>query len=179
MALGGLSLSLTGCRKAGDSAAEAIRSGEPPRVLTGDEVRTLEAFSDRILPPVGDAPGAAALGAVVFMDHYAAQRPDVLEGLRDALSTLGARLSDAHPGVASFAELDADAADAVVRRLEEQESDTFLSLHQLVVFGAFAAPAQGGNRDRAGWALMEYDDRMAWQPPFGYYDAEATRGGDQ
>jgi hypothetical protein len=49
----------------------------------------------------------------------------------------------------------------------------------MVVFGAFAAPARGGNRDKAGWAMLGYDDRMAWQPPFGFYDAQAAQGGDQ
>jgi hypothetical protein len=37
----------------------------------------------------------------------------------------------------------------------------------------FAMPSWGGNRERAGWALLGFDNRHAWQPPFGYYDALA------
>ncbi|MDA0313157.1 MAG: gluconate 2-dehydrogenase subunit 3 family protein [Gemmatimonadetes bacterium] len=175
---GGLLLSLSGCREAADSASEAISNGEGPRVLTDAERLTLEAFSDRILPPDGDAPGAAALGAVVFMDHYAAQRTDILEGLRHGLGVLDERVEDAHPGVNGFAALDGDAMDVVVGGLEKDVPDAFGLLRMLVVFGAFAAPAHGGNQGKGGWALMGYDDRHAWQPPFGFYDAEATSGGD-
>ncbi|MGY8799842.1 MAG: gluconate 2-dehydrogenase subunit 3 family protein [Longimicrobiales bacterium] len=176
---GGLALSLTGCMEAADSASEAVENGEGPRVLTEQERRTLEAFSDRILPPDGDAPGASALGAVVFMDHYAAQKPDVLEAIRHGLEVLDARVSESHPDPGGFAELDGDAMDAIVGGLEMDAPDAFWPLQNMVVFGAFSAPARGGNRDKAGWAMLGYDDRMAWQPPFGFYDAQAAQGGDQ
>jgi len=68
--------------------------------------------------------------------------------------------------------------DEVVRGLEKDHPETFTFLQTLVVFGAFSAPAHGGNRDEEGWALLGYDARHAWQPPFGFYDAEATQGGD-
>ncbi|HKJ02006.1 MAG TPA: gluconate 2-dehydrogenase subunit 3 family protein [Longimicrobiales bacterium] len=176
---GGMALSLTGCREAADSAADALRTGEGPRVLTDAERRTLEAFSDRILPPDGDAPGAAALGAVAFMDHYAARKADILEGIRHGLEILDARVRAAHPGAGSFADLDGDAMDAIVGELEKDAPDAFWPLQTMVVVGAFAAPAHGGNTDKAGWALVGYDDRHMWQPPFGFYDAEATRAGDR
>ena len=176
---GGLTLSLSGCREAADSASEALRTGQGPQVLTDAERRTLEAFSDRILPPDGDAPGAAGLGAVVFMDHYAARRPDVLEAIRHALEVIDARVSEAHPDAGGFADLDGAAMDALVGGLEQDAPDAFWPLQTFTVFGAFAAPAQGGNKDKAGWALLGYDDRHMWQPPFGFYDAEATQGGDR
>ena len=112
-----MALSLTGCREAADSAAEAMRAGEGPRVLTDLEFRALEAFADRIIPPDGDFPGAGALGAVVFMDHYAARKPDVLEGIRHGLEVLSARVDEAYPEAGGFAELDGDARDAVVAKL--------------------------------------------------------------
>jgi len=64
---GGIVLHLSGCRDASDSAAEAIRADAGPRVLADAERGALEAFADRIIPPDGDALGAAGLGAVVFM----------------------------------------------------------------------------------------------------------------
>ena len=33
----------------------------------------------------------------------------------------------------------------------------------------------GGNRDRVGWKLIGFEDRMAYQPPFGYYDAHVDK----
>jgi hypothetical protein len=32
-------------------------------------------------------------------------------------------------------------------------------------------PSYGGNQDRIGWKLIQYDGGHAQQPPFGYYDA--------
>lgn len=178
-AASGLTLNLSGCSEAAESAAEAVRSGEGPRILSADEIRILEAFADRIIPPDGDAPGAGGMGAAVFMDHYAARRPDVLGQIREALAGLADRVREAHPDVASFAGLDAARADALVGGLTEDAPHVFWPLQTFTVFGALAAPSQGGNRDKAGWAMMSYDDRMAWQPPFGYYDAQGAAGEDR
>jgi len=177
LALGaGLTLSLEGCREAASSAADALQNGDGPRVLTDPERRTLEALSDRILPPDGASPGAAAMGAVVFMDHYAAERPPVLEALRSGIGALDARAATTRPGVAGFAELDQAAAEEVFAAMAQDAPQDFQLLHLMVVAGAFAAPARGGNLDQAGWALLGYQDQHSWQPPFGFYDEEATRG---
>jgi hypothetical protein len=176
---GGMALSLAGCREAADSASDAVAAGAGPRVLTDAEIRTLEAFSDRILPPDGDAPGAAALGAVVFMDHYAEESDDVLGAIRNALQIIEGRVRDAYPGALGFADLDGDAQDALVAGLEESAPDAFWPLQTFTVIGSFCAPARGGNEGKGGWALLGYDDRHVWQPPFGFYDAEAAQGGDR
>ena len=176
---GGMALSLSGCREAAESAAEASRTGEGPRVLTDGERRTLEAIADRILPPEGDAPGAAALGAVVFMDHFAARRPDALDAIRQALEVVDARVREAHPDADGFAALDPAAMDGLIGGLEKDAPEAFWPLQTYTVLGAFAAPSHGGNRDKAAWALVGYDDRHMWQPPFGFYDAEAAQGGDR
>jgi hypothetical protein len=173
----GLTLSLAGCGDAAARAAEAVRNGEAPRVLTDPERRTLEAISDGILPPDGASPGAAAMGAVVFMDHYAADRPDLLEGLRGALAVVKARVVERRPDAEDFEDLEQADAEAVLAALAKDSPPEFQLLHMMVVFGAFAAPARGGNLDEAGWALLGYQDQHAWQPPFGFYDEEAARGG--
>jgi hypothetical protein len=49
----------------------------------------------------------------------------------------------------------------------------FALLRYLVAAGMFSDPSYGGNRDRAGWALLGFEDRFAWQPPFGFYDRDA------
>jgi hypothetical protein len=172
----GLTLSLEGCRDAAGSAADAIRNGDGPRVLTDAERRSLEALADRILPPDGASPGAAAMGAVVFMDHYAAAHPAALQGLRGGVAALDARAQALQPGAAGFAELDQPAAEGLLAAMSKEAPGDFQLLQLMVLSGAFAAPARGGNRDESGWALVGYDDRHSWQPPFGFYDAAATRG---
>jgi gluconate 2-dehydrogenase gamma chain len=173
-----MALGLTGCREAAESAAEAMKTGEGPRVLEDGERRTLESFSDRILPAEGDQPGAVAMGAVVFMDHFLAERPDQLQAAREAVKTLDARAREAHADAAGFAALAPDAQDALLDALKESDPQVVFPLWTLVMFGVFSDPSHGGNRDKAGWAMIGFDDRHAWQPPFGYYDAQVAQGGD-
>ena len=35
----------------------------------------------------------------------------------------------------------------------------------------------GGNRDYAGWHMLGFEHQPAFQPPFGYYDAEINKRG--
>jgi hypothetical protein len=39
------------------------------------------------------------------------------------------------------------------------------------ITGFFAAPIHGGNANKIGWKLVNYDDSLKHRPPFGYYDA--------
>jgi gluconate 2-dehydrogenase gamma chain len=161
-----MTLGLAGCREAARSASESAAAGDTaPRVLTDEERRTLDALADRIIPPDGDAPGARGAEAVVFMDHYAAQQPAILEGLRAGL-----------PGLpAGVAELDAAGVDGVLRDLEQKDPGFFGMVQFLTVVGTFGLPERGGNKDQIGWKMVGFDARHAWQPPFGYYDAQAAK----
>jgi len=47
---------------------EAIASAAVPSFLTDDELRTLAAATDRLVPPLDDHPGAAALGVADYVD---------------------------------------------------------------------------------------------------------------
>lgn len=172
-----LTLNLAGCREAAESASEAARTGAPPRVLTEAERRALEAFADGVIPPEGDAPGAAGMGAVLFMDHYLADRPEQLAGARAALEAVEARAREAHGAATGLADLDAGRREALMAELTEGAPEHFFPLWTLVLYGAFAHPARGGNVDRSGWALLDFDDRHAWSPPFGFYDAQVGAGG--
>jgi len=173
-----MALGITGCREAAESASEAMKTGEGPRVLEDAERRTLESFSDRILPPEGDQPGAVAMGAVVFMDHFLAEQPDQLRAAREAVKALDAKSREAQADASGFADLAPDAQDALLDELRDSAPETVFPLWMLVMLGVFSDPSHGGNRDKAGWAMIGFDDRHAWQPPFGYYDAQITQGGD-
>jgi hypothetical protein len=45
------------------------------------------------------------------------------------------------------------------------------------VAGVFSDPSYGGNRDHAGFTLIGMEHAAAYQPPFGWYDAEYAKGG--
>jgi hypothetical protein len=35
-------------------------------------------------------------------------------------------------------------------------------------------PSYGGNRGKIGWKQIGFEGSMAYQPPFGYYDAQVN-----
>ena len=68
----------------------------------------------------------------------------------------------------------ADLADSEqIAILETVDQEPYFGLIQFAtVVGMFSHPKYGGNKDRMGWELLGFEDRHAWQPPFGHYDAE-------
>jgi hypothetical protein len=44
------------------------------------------------------------------------------------------------------------------------------------LYGFLGNSSYGGNRDNVGWKLIGFEDRMAYQPPFGYYDGGGQDG---
>ena len=177
-----LGAGLAGCEGPGPSPAGTAGGTGEGGALTPEEVRTLEALSDTILPGEGDAPGAVAMGAVAFMERFLPERPELLARTRASVERLEARARESHPEEATFADLDDGARAAVVGRFTAEEGPAFGLLWVLVMEGLFSDPSYGGNRDKAGWGLLGFDDRHAWQPPFGVYDAQATdvpSGGDE
>ena len=62
---------------------------------------------------------------------------------------------------------------ALVRAIEKSEFFELLRKH--TVWGFVGSPIYGGNLGKVGWAHIGFDDRMSYEPPFGYYDAEARR----
>jgi hypothetical protein len=56
--------------------------------------------------------------------------------------------------------------------LTAMEKSPFFNLVRThTVTGFFASPAHGGNANKAGWKLVNYNDSLNHKPPFGYYDA--------
>jgi hypothetical protein len=91
--------------------------------------------------------------------------------LKEGLADLGARTRSAYPDGGGFADLAFEQQTAVLEKI-----DTTPFFNQMIFLthcGMFAMPSRGGNRNRAGWALLGFDDRHAWQPPYGFYDAQA------
>lgn len=56
--------------------------------------------------------------------------------------------------------------------MEREDPQFFFVARSLVVMGLFSNPELGGNRDGIGWELVGFENRFAYQPPFGYYDRD-------
>jgi gluconate 2-dehydrogenase gamma chain len=174
-ALGGawLTMLLPEIERVGADARTAFLRQEPFRALTAAEARIAEAVAVAIFPDDG-TPGAREAGVVHFIDRaldsfFGVMLPQVREGL----ALLDQRARDR--GASGFAELAADARDAVLRDVET--TPFFGTMRLLTIGGMFADPSYGGNRDGAGRRLLRIEHAAAYAPPFGYYDAEAAAAG--
>lgn len=158
-------------------ARRAVESPPPHRfdALTAAQAADLEAMAMRILPSDG-TPGAKEAGVIHFMDKslstFAAdQKPAVVAGLDD----LNKRARAKWPAAASFAALTAAQQDELLKTIEQ--TPFFGQIRFVTIAGMFANPSYGGNQGQAGWKLIGFEAHGIYQPPFGYYDAEALRGG--
>jgi gluconate 2-dehydrogenase gamma chain len=77
------------------------------------------------------------------------------------------------PDSQSVAGLAADRQMELMRSIDKLPFFEVLRTH--TVIGFLSNPEYGGNRGGVGWAYIGFEDRMSFQPPFGYYDAEAFR----
>ncbi|MGH7505127.1 MAG: gluconate 2-dehydrogenase subunit 3 family protein, partial [Longimicrobiales bacterium] len=117
--LGGawLALHLPDIQAAGAYAREALRTGAPLATLTAQEARVVTAMAERILPS-DDGPGAREAAVTPFMDRALGSFFGfMLEPVRDGVRDLDDRARRAHGG-APFADLPADAQDALLRDIE-------------------------------------------------------------
>jgi len=157
-------------RLALDSRANGVLA-----VLTPEEARELEAVAGTILPAVDDRPGAREAGVIHFIDRaFETFQAPALGAAREGLATLQTRVEARYPGAGPFSALSEARRVEILREIENE--GFFSLLRFLTVAGMFALPEYGGNGDGLGWALLGFEDRFVWQPPFGFYDAEVTGG---
>jgi Gluconate 2-dehydrogenase subunit 3 len=140
--------------------------------LSATEAQDTDAIAAQIVPG-GPTPGAREAHAVYFIDRalatfFAAWAGDFRAGLGDFQSKFHA----AHPAEDSFAK----SSDATQLAYLETVDRTpfFETVRTLTLLGMVSAPKYGGNVDGAGWKMMGFEDRHAFTPPFGYYDARYT-----
>ena len=159
--------------------ARRMAAAPPPwrfDALTPAQAADLEAVAMRILPSDDGSPGAREAGVIHFIDKAlssfaAPQKDGILKGLDD----LNAKAAAKWPGTTSFAALSAERQDALLKEIEK--TPFFGQCRFATLVGMFANPSYGGNQDQAGWKLMGFEAHGIYQPPFGYYDAEAAKGG--
>jgi Gluconate 2-dehydrogenase subunit 3 len=130
----------------------------------------IAAIAAQILPS-DDGPGAKEAGVIYFIDRalttFASDQQEVYrKGLRE-IEHVRERM---FPSAASIASMANEQQVELVRAIEK--SDFFDVLRTHTVLGFLGNPSYGGNRGKVGWNYIGFEDRMAFEPPFGYYDTE-------
>ena len=120
--------------------------------------------------PTDDTPGAREARVINFIDRAlttfeSRQQAAYTQGLKD----LDAQTKQLFPAAARFSALTSDQQIQVLTAMERTPFFNLVRTHTIT--GFFASPVHGGNYDKAGWKLVQYDDSLNHKPPFGYYDA--------
>ena len=124
-------------------------------MLTEPQTQTLQAAADRIIP-ADDYPSAWDAGAGEFFRRLFAREPRFLPVYQAGLEALEAEaLQEAG---ASFAALDTDRQDALLRRFEAAKGSAafFRLLVEQTLEGYYADPGSGGNLNGIGWEMIGY-----------------------
>jgi gluconate 2-dehydrogenase gamma chain len=154
--------------------ARRIAAGELPSsflFLSSEEAAQVEEIAALIIP-TDTTPGAREAGAVYFVDRALGDFMAPIAGeFRAGLEDFTRRLAKTHPGTTSVTDLGLADAHAFLKSVEHTQF--FNQCWMLTVWGTLADPAHGGNRNETGWRMIGFEDRHAWQPPFGFYDADA------
>lgn len=149
------------------AGAACGRGRDSWRVLTGQEGDTLAAVCDTLIPADQD-PGAAAAGAVVFIDRQLAgrergHRQTYGRGLR-AIEATAQRLHGR-----AFAELTPETRTTLLASIEHGDvpadvwsAEDAKAFFDLVLshtrMGFYGDPRHGGNRERVSWKMLGIPD---------------------
>ena len=152
---------------AADSAAAPPWKGF--QFLSEPESKDVDALAAQIVPS-GATPGAREAHAVYFIDRamstfFAAWSAEFRAGLAE----FQAKFHSLHPAAASFAA--AGSATQIDYLKAVDRTKFFETARLLTVLGMFSSPKYGGNTGGIGWKMMGFEDRHAFSPPFGHYDA--------
>lgn len=137
-----------------------------------DTAGEIEAIAAQIIPST-DGPGAREAGVIYFIDRALETfARDEREAYRTGMAELQKKRREMFPGSASIVSLSDEEQKALIRSIENTEFFELLRTH--TVLGFLGDPRYGGNRGKVGWELIGFEGWMAYQPPFGYYDAEVS-----
>ncbi len=143
-------------------AALTASAQAPANALSPDQLKTLEAFIDRLCPKDETGPGAVEMGAAIYIDRVlagpnAGEKAAFLDGLANVESLARSTHKSA------FAELTPEQRDQLLTGIEN--SPFFNRVRRLTLEGMFSDPYYGGNKNFAGWDLIRYPGpRLAVAP---------------
>tara|TARA_B100001057_G_scaffold458701_1_gene508207 strand:+ start:2649 stop:3191 length:543 start_codon:yes stop_codon:yes gene_type:complete len=152
----------------------ALEQGAEFRVFDAETAADLIAIAARIIP-TDDTPGATEAGVIYFLDTIfdEPKRASQLASLKEGLLTLREQLP---PDGRYFYELDEKQQDLLLS--DNEQTPFFVTMRFLTIAGTFSLPMYGGNRNKVGYQLIGYEDRGAWWPPYGFYDADHVERGE-
>jgi gluconate 2-dehydrogenase gamma chain len=135
----------------------------------------IEAIAAQIIPS-DETPGAREAGVIYFIDHALSTfDQESQEHYKTGLVDLQSKRATMFPGSTSIASLKPEQQLALVKSIDG--TPFFETVRTHTIIGFLNSPDEGGNRDYVGWKLLGMDPKMVYQPPFGYYDAEAQKEG--
>jgi len=171
--LGSLGLPIAAAQRHAHEAAAT----DPPPALTFFDAETtveIERITGQIIPSDG-TPGAREAGVIHFIDRALATfHRDKRRVYRDGLRAAQKKRAEMFPGFRRIADLTPDQQVALLQAIEKTRFFGEVRTHTILAF--FGHPSHGGNRNLAGWRLIGFEDRPAFEPPFGYYDAGEGKG---
>ncbi len=151
--------------------ASAAQSSTLEPALSPAQIRTLEAFVDRLIPKDELGPGAAECGVANYInrslgDYLAGEKTAFIAGL-EATDAFARRTQGR-----AFAELSPEKQDAVLTAMDNGTATGFDDaraffgrVRRLTLEGMFGDPSYGGNKNFAGWDLIRYPGpRLAVSP---------------
>jgi hypothetical protein len=159
----------------------AAQTKAPETALSPAQMKTLEAFIDRLIPKDELGPSGVEAGAQIYIDRVLAgpnanEKQAFVEGLA-ALDDFAKRTQGA-----PMAELSAEKRDAVLTAMDAGQAQGWANARQwfnrarrLAIEGMFGDPFYGGNKNFAGWDLIRYPGpRPAVSPDEQRMSAPAT-----
>ena len=152
---------------------QAVRSGRPAAFafFTAEQAAEIDAMAAQIIP-TDSTPGAREARVVHFIDRalttFEKGRQD---DYRTGLDQLAAQTKQVFPAAARFSALTPDQQIQVLTAIEKSPFFNLVRTHTIT--GFFASPIHGGNANKVGWKLVNWDDSLNHKPPFGYYDARS------
>jgi hypothetical protein len=144
------------------STAQQNVAASSQHALTPRQLRTLEAFIDRLIPRDENGPGAVDAGAQNYIDqqltgYLSAEKATFLAGL-EAVDAYARR-----PQGTPLADLSAEKRDEVLTAIDTNRAEGladgrafFNRARRLTLEGMFGDPYYGGNKNFAGWDLIKY-----------------------
>jgi len=142
--------------------------------FSAEQMKEVEAIVAQIIP-ADETAGAKEAHCQYFIDRALSGFASSSQGAyTKGLEDLQGRVRQMFSGASRFSELSAAQQIQALTAIEKTPFFTLIRNH--TVIGFFARPEHGGNYDKIGWKLIEYNDSLNHKPPFGYYDAQALAG---
>jgi len=159
--------------EARDVIAAGVHAAQAKKfeVLTEADAAEIEAAAAVIIPSDGGTPGAREARVIYFIDKSLATfAKDQRKAFEDGAKELRRRAAKKQRGATSFAALNNAQQIAVIADMEKDQKSFFNTLRGGTIAGMFANPEYGGNYNKAGWAVLGFNDQFSWAAPFGWYD---------